>query len=143
MLDEDKIRQDLKEIVRLARMANPTDTTIRIARIAETTLESLPSEPEPVKLESVTWYPPEPLDLESLRLKLQTDEKVELPHKPEGMTEPEPEGERLGDGIEGLYDPSVPLEIAMDDESVNGIGDGEIVFDPNHIDPDKIDPRDG
>jgi hypothetical protein len=168
--------EDLKEIERLARMATPpTDNSIRIAQIAARALNDLQFPlPEPeVKLESIEYSPPEPeptLDLESIRIRLQTDEKVELPPKPpmihdllektdqeravdamvgevildaalaadaailKGSVTPEPE--LLGDDVE-IYDPSIPLEIAMDDESVDGIGDGEIVFDPN-----KLDARD-
>jgi hypothetical protein len=142
------ITDDLKEIERLARMATPpTDNSIRIAQIAARALNDLQFPlPEPeVKLESIEYSPPEPetLDLESIRIRLQTDEKVELPTKPEPMihdllekTDQEREEEFLGDDVE-IYDPSIPMEIAMDDESVDGIGDGEIVFDPN-----KLDARD-
>lgn len=132
------LQDDLKEIVRLARMGTPTDNTIKIARIAESALSALPApEPDPVvKLESIqviTPEPPEPLDLEAIRIKLQTDEKVELPHKPP---------ELLGEGVQFYGDPSIPLEISMSNDDADEIGDGEIVFDPTQIDPDKMDPRD-
>jgi hypothetical protein len=178
------ITDDLKEIERLARMQHPpTDNSIKIAQIAARALNDLQfPQPEPeVRLESIEYKPPEPeplvqydevsdLDLESIRRKLQTNEKVGLPPKPpmihdllektdqeravdamvgevildaalaadaailKGSVTPEPE--LLGDDVE-IYDPSIPLEIAMDDDSVDGIGDGEIVFDPN-----KLDARD-
>lgn len=154
------LQDDLKEIVRLARMAPPSDYTIKIARIAESALEEIAPEPE-IKLESIQVVTPEPeppLDLESIRIKLQTGEKVELPARPVEFqppdlravtvhdllekTDQEREEELLGDGV--IYDdPSIPLEISMSDDDVDGIAsDGEIVFDPTKIDPTKLDPRD-
>lgn len=142
------LQDDLKEIARLARMGTPTDITIRIAKLAESAMaENLPwwekQEPE-VKLESIQIVTPEPEsppDLESIRIKLQTDEKVELPSMPVSTLPPrDPEldaalkahddavievmaketdakmKELLGDGVD-LYDPSMPLEIVTGDNT--------------------------